>query len=87
MERRVDDLSFEGAWKNQIKEEQKEVTPTEKKEVKVHEAPSFRGQRDVVEKRTEIIMKKKEETKPIQKQTEVVTELSSKQGDDFDVEW
>ena len=87
MERRVDDLSFEGAWKNQIKEEQKEVTPTEKKEVKVHDAPKFRGQRDVVEKRTEIIMKKKEQPKPIQKQAEVVTELSSKQGDDFDVEW
>ena len=87
MERRVDDLSFESAWKNQIKEEQKEVTLTEKKEVKVHEAPSFRGQRNVVEKRAEIIMKKKEESKPIQKQTEVVTELSSKQGDDFDVEW
>ena len=32
-------------------------------------------------------MKKKEESKPIQKQVEVVTELSSKQGDDFDVEW
>ena len=87
MERRVDDLSFEGAWKNQIKEEQKEVTLAEKKEVKVHETPPFRGQRDVVEKRTEIIMKNKEESKPIQKQVEVVTELSSKQGDDFDVEW
>ena len=51
MERRVDDLSFEGAWKNQVKEEQKEQAPAEQKEVKVHEAPAFRGQRDVVETR------------------------------------
>ena len=87
MERRVDDLSFEGAWKNQIKEEQKEVTPTEKKEVKVHDAPKFRGQRDVVEKRSEIKMAKKEQPEPEKKQTIVVSELSSKQGDDFDVEW
>ena len=87
MERRVDDLSFEGAWKNQIKEEQKEVTPTEKKEVKVHDAPKFRGQRDIVEKRSEIKMAKKEQLEPEKKQTTVVSELSSKQGDDFDVEW
>ncbi len=87
MERRVDDLSFEGAWKNQIKEEQKEVTPTEKKEVKVHDAPKFRGQRDVVEKRSEIKMAKKEQPEPEKKQAAVVSELSSKQGDDFDVEW
>jgi hypothetical protein len=87
MERRVDDLSFEGAWKNQIKEEQKEVTPTEKKEVKVHDVPKFRGQRDVVEKRSEIKMAKKEQPEPEKKQADVVSELSSKQGDDFDVEW
>ena len=49
MQRRKDDLTFEGAWKNQVKEEAKEVAPAEKKEVKVHEAPAFRGQRDVVE--------------------------------------
>ena len=87
MERRVDDLSFEGAWKNQIKEEQKDVTPKEEKEVKVHDAPKFRGQRDVVEKRSEIKMAKKEQPEPEKKQTIVVSELSSKQGDDFDVEW
>ncbi len=87
MERRVDDLSFEGAWKNQIKEEQKEVTPTEKKEVKVHDAPKFRGQRDVVEKRSEIKMAKKEQPEPEEKQATVVSELSSKEGDDFDVQW
>ena len=87
MERRVDDLSFEGAWKNQITEEQKEVTPTEEKEVKVHDAPKFRGQRDVVEKRSEIKMAKKEQPEPEKKQAAVVSELSSKQGDDFDVEW
>jgi len=87
MERRVDDLSFEGAWKNQVKEEQKEVTSPEKKEVKVHEAPAFRGQRDVVEKRTEIRMPSKQQTAPEQKKAEVVSEPSSKEGDDFDVEW
>ena len=31
MERRVDDLSFEGAWKNQVKEEQKEQAPVSNK--------------------------------------------------------
>lgn len=87
MERRVDDLSFEGAWKNQIKEEQKDVTPKEEKEVKVHDAPKFRGQRDVVEKRSEIKMAKKGQPEPEKKHATVVSELSSKQGDDFDVEW
>ena len=61
MERRVDDLSFEGAWKNPVKEEQKEQTPAEQKEVKVHEAPAFRGQRDVVETRSEIRMATKQQ--------------------------
>ena len=87
MERRVDDLSFEGAWKNQIKEEKKDVTPKEEKEVKVHDAPKFRGQRDVVEKRSEIKMTKKEQPEFEKKHATVVSELSSKQGDDFDVEW
>ena len=57
MQRRKDDLTFEGAWRNQVKEEAKEVVPAEKKEVKVHEAPAFRGQRDVVENRAQIRMK------------------------------
>ena len=87
MERRVDDLSFEGAWKNQVKEEQKEQAPGEKKEVKVHEAPAFRGQRDVVETRAEIRMATKQQPAPEKKDVNVVAEVSSKEGDDFDVEW
>ncbi|MAX46194.1 MAG: hypothetical protein CMB24_05285 [Euryarchaeota archaeon] len=87
MQRRKDDLTFEGAWKNQVKEEAKEVAPAEKKEVKVHEAPVFRGQRDVVENRTQIRMPTKQQSTPEKKNVEVVSEPSSKEGDDFDVEW
>jgi len=87
MQRRKDDLTFEGAWKNQVKEEAKEVAPAEKKEVKVHEAPVFRGQRDVVENRTHIRMPTKQQSTPEKKNVEVVSEPSSKEGDDFDVEW
>ena len=87
MQRRVDDMSFEGAWNNQFKEEQEKKATEEKKEVKAHEAPVFRGQRDIVEKRTEITMKKKQEPVPEKKKVEIVAEPSSKEGDDFDVEW
>ena len=87
MERRIDDLSFEGAWKNQIKEEQKEQVPAERKEVKVHEKPAFRGQRDIVDTRSEIRMATKQQPAPEKKNVNVVAEASSKQGDDFDVEW
>lgn len=87
MQRRVDELSFEGAWAKQLKDEEKEVVPTEEKEVKVHEAPKFRGQRDTVENRTEIRMTTKQQPAPEKKQVNVVAEPSSKEGDDFDVEW
>ena len=87
MQRRVDDMSFEGAWNNQFKEEQEKKATEEKKEVKAHEAPVFRGQRDIVEKRTEIRMKKRQEPVPEKKEVEIVAEPSSKEGDDFDVEW
>lgn len=87
MERRVDDLSFEGAWKKQLKEEQKEQLPAKEKETKNHEAPAFRGQRDVVETRTEIRMATKQQPAPEKKEVNVVAEVSSKEGDDFDVEW
>tara|TARA_Y100000768_G_C23687336_1_gene545139 strand:+ start:205 stop:447 length:243 start_codon:yes stop_codon:yes gene_type:complete len=80
-------MSFEGAWNNQFKEEQEKKVTEQKKEVKVHEAPVFRGQRDIVEKRTEIRMKKKQEPVPEKKKVEIVAEPSSKEGDDFDVEW
>ena len=59
----------------------------EQKDVKVHEAPVFRGQRDVVETRTEIRMAKKQQPTPEKKEVNVVAEVSSKEGDDFDVEW
>ena len=87
MERRVDDLSFEGAWKKQLKEEQKEQLPAKEKEAKNHEDPAFRGQRDVVETRTEIRMATKQQPAPEKKEVNVVAEVSSKEGDDFDVEW
>ena len=87
MERRVDDLSFEGAWKNQIQDEQKKTAPREKKEVKIHEKPDFRGQRDVVETRKEIRMATKQQPIQEKKPVKVSKELTSKEGDDFDVEW
>jgi len=87
MERRADDLSFEGAWVNQLKDEKEEKPPTEKKEVKVHEKPSFRGQRDIVDNRSEIKMTTKQVPVPEKKHVEVLAEPTSKEGDDFDVEW
>ena len=87
MERRVDDLSFEGAWDKQLKEEEKELATKDQKEVKIHEAPAFRGQRDIVEKRTEIKMVSKQDVITEKKQIEVVAEPSSKEGDDFEIEW
>ena len=87
MQGRKDELSFEGAWENQFKQEQKEPVQKKEKEVKVHSKPEFRGQRDVVEKRAQIRMQSKQKTVVTAKKVEVSTELSSKQGDDFDVEW
>lgn len=87
MERRADDLSFEGAWAKQLKEEKKELSPKEQKEVNIHEAPAFRGQRDIVEKRTEIKMGSKQEVIIEEKKVEVIAEPSSKEGDDFEIEW
>ena len=87
MERQADDLSFEGAWAKQLKEEKKELATKEQKEVKTHEAPAFRGQRDIVEKRTEIKMVSKQDVITEKKKIEVVAEPSSKEGDDFEIEW
>jgi len=48
-----DDLSFEGAWKKQFKQEQeepvKEVEEEATKPVKEVQEPTFRGQKDMVE--------------------------------------
>jgi len=87
MKKRDDDLNFESAWDNQFKEEQEKKTTADKKEAKKHVAPVFRGQRNVIEKRSEIIMKKKQEQVHEKKDAKVVAEISSKEGDDFDVEW
>ena len=87
MEKRADDSSFENAWDNQFNEEKKEKTPAEKKEIKIHDKPSFRGQRDVEDHRSEIKMATKQVTAPEKKHVEVLAEPSSKEGDDFDVEW
>lgn len=70
MERRADEFSFEGAWDKQFKEEKEKTTPKEQSDVKVqeevkkHESPEFRGQRDVVEKRTEFKMSSNKKTTP-----------------------
>ena len=85
-----DDLSFEGAWKKQIKQEQEE--PVEKKseetkEVKHHQQPNFRGQKDMVEKRQEFMMTSKPRQQQPKKEVKVVEKPSSREGDDFDVEW
>ena len=87
MERRADDSSFENAWDNQFNEEKKEKAPVEKKEVKIHSKTSFRGQRDVEDNRSEIKMATKQAPTPEKKQVEVLAEPTSKEGDDFDVEW
>ena len=88
MERKKDKLTFEGAWKDQVKQENDHRETTENKPVKKFEEPKFRGQRDVEEKRTEFIVSKRviKDSKP-QKTADVVKELSSKEGDDFDVQW
>ena len=87
MERRPDELSFEGAWSKQVAEEKDAPKQKEAKEVKVHEGPAFRGQRDIVEQRSEIRMATKQKPVIESKKVEVVAEASSKEGDDFDVEW
>ena len=51
--------------------------------------PEFRGKRDIVENRSEIIMPKREapvEEEPVSKD-EVLAKPSSEFGDDIDVEW
>ncbi|MBT4067008.1 MAG: hypothetical protein HOE76_07315 [Euryarchaeota archaeon] len=87
MEKSRDDLSFEGAWAKQLKEEKEEPVAETQTEVKTHDAPAFRGQRDIVEKRTEIKVTTKKHPAPEKKQVEIVAEPSSKEGDDFEVGW
>tara|TARA_B100000965_G_C19380464_1_gene664404 strand:- start:306 stop:566 length:261 start_codon:yes stop_codon:yes gene_type:complete len=64
MERRADEFSFEGAWAKQFKEEKENPIVKEQEEVKKHEAPEFRGQRDIVEKRVEFKMSSNKKTAP-----------------------
>ena len=68
-------------------EEQKDIE--EVNQVVKFEEPEFRGKRDIVENRSEIIMPKREvpvEEKPVSKD-EVLAKPSSEFGDDIDVEW
>jgi hypothetical protein len=67
-------------------DEQKEIQ--EVNQVVKFDEPEFRGKRDVIEKRSEIIMPKrvKGDDEPISKD-KVLAEPSSKFGDDIDVEW
>ena len=85
MERRSDEFSFEGAWAKQFDEEKKKTVVKEQTEVKKHESPTFRGQRDIVENRTEFKMSSNKKTTPI-KQSEktppVTTESSQKDAMD-----
>ena len=62
MERRAAEFSFEGAWDKQFKEEKEKPVSKEQPEVKKHETPEFRGQRDIVEKRTEFKMSSNKKT-------------------------
>ena len=89
MKRKPDDMSFEGAWQKQYDEEKVADKPeSEKKEIKVHHEPAFRGQRDIVDTRSKIKMpsKQKENTED-KKEVTIVDAPSSKEGDEFDVEW
>ena len=68
-------------------EEQKEIE--EVNQVVKFDEPEFRGKRDIVENRSEIIIPKREapvEEKPVPKD-EVLAKPSSEFGDDIDVEW
>lgn len=68
-------------------EEQTEIE--EVNQVVKFDEPEFRGKRDIVENRSEIIMPKREapvEEKPVSKD-EVLAKPSSEFGDDIDVEW
>jgi len=89
MKRKPDELSFEGAWNKQYDEGKKDAdSKSEDKEVKVYEKPSFRGQRNIVESRNQLKMpnRKKVEDKE-KKEVTIVEAPSSKEGDEFDVEW
>ena len=90
MKRRTDDISFEIAWEKQYADESKDASLEDAKEVddiKVHHPPAFRGQRDTVENRLQFKMPKKQAPVQGKKQVKVVDKPSSKEGDDFDVEW
>ena len=68
-------------------EEQTEIK--EVNQVVKFDEPEFRGKRDIVENRSDIIMPKREapvEEKPVSKD-EVLAKPSSEFGDDIDVEW
>jgi len=85
-----DDLSFESAWKKQVEQEQQkpvEETKPEGNPQMEHQQPNFRGQKDMVENRQTFVMPSKPKETTPKKEVEVVDTPSSKEGDDFDVEW
>ena len=85
-----DDLSFESAWKKQVEQEQKkpvEETKPESNPQMEHQQPNFRGQKDMVENRQKFVMPSKPKETTPKKEVEVADTPSSKEGDDFDVEW
>ena len=91
MERLPDKLSFEGAWAKQVEDEKEnKVTKPEENtpDPDKFTEPAFIGQRDVVETRSEIRLKSKPvKEEAAKKEVVVVEQPSSKEGDDFDVEW
>ena len=89
MKRKLDEMSFEGAWEKQYDEEKAtENSKSEEKEIKVYHEPAFRGQRDIVDKRSQIKMPSKQKENPVkEKEITIVDTPSSKEGDEFDVEW
>ncbi|MGY8669507.1 MAG: hypothetical protein ACKVJ7_00475 [Candidatus Poseidoniales archaeon] len=68
-------------------DEQKEIEEVD--QVVKFVEPEFRGKRDIVENRSEIIMPKRDKTDDDETvpKDNVLAEPSSKFGDDIDVEW
>ena len=85
MKQDSDDLGFDDAWKKGIVEQ--EADSKEQKPVKVHEKPVFRGQRNIVEDRKSMVLPAKKSTSVEKKEVDVAELPSSKEGDEFDVQW
>ena len=83
-----DELTFEGAWEKQYQQEKEEpIKKEEEKSAKETQDVKFRGQKDMVENRSEFKMPSKPKVETEKKASTVVKSPSTKEGDDFDVEW